>query len=116
MPRLTLVPMPGHPSLRDVGPSPHVLDVARGTRVLDAASEHGFLISTRCGGVADCLTCQVYLLDDGHAASGLSPPAADEFAALQSMKASLRTRLACQALVLDDVTVLVPDPRSVEDL
>lgn len=115
MPVLTLVPLPGHPALRDYGSPPQVFDVAVGTKVLDAASEHGFLISTRCGGIADCLTCQVYLLEENPTGSGLGPPSEVEARALQDLQASARTRLACQAVVLGDVTLQVPDPRRVEE-
>lgn len=116
MPLLTLVPLPGHPAQRAASSQPQIFDVAVGTRVLDAASDHGFLISTRCGGVADCKTCQVYLLEGDDGETGLGPPSEVETHALQALKASPRTRLACQAVVIADVTLQVPDPRSVEEL
>lgn len=118
MPRLTLLPLPGHPSNLD-GQDPWsralVLDVPKGQRVLDAASEAGFLIATRCGGVADCKTCRVEVPEGADREAGLSPLDAFEREALDEVRASPRARLSCQAHVLDDVTLLVPDPRSMED-
>lgn len=118
MPRLTLLPLAGHP-LNPDGEAPALraltLDVPQGQRVLDAASEAGFLIATRCGGVADCKTCRVEVPLGADRNEGLSPVDDFEQEALDEVGASERARLSCQAHVLGDVTLLVPDPASMED-
>lgn len=109
--------MPGHPSNRE-GALPEkralVVEVLAGTSVLDAASAAGFLIATRCGGVADCKTCIVELAPGSDLA--LSPMEPLEEKALLEIGVRRRSRLACQARVVGDAAVLVPDPTKVEDL
>jgi 2Fe-2S ferredoxin len=118
MPRLTLLPRPGHPRNRD-GLNPRrcalVVDVTLGVSVLDAASDHGFLIATRCGGVVDCKTCRVEVPIGTSPEEGLSEIDEDEADALAEVHASPRTRLACQARVLADVEVFVPNPADMEE-
>ena len=108
--------MPGHPQ-NLLGDSKeqraYWIDVERGTNILDAASRNGVLISTRCGGVADCMTCQVHVVIG---AENLSPIDAAEREALENLGADKNTRLACQAELLGDVTVDVPDPADAEQL
>lgn len=118
MPRLTLLPLPGHPSNRErEAPSSRALtlDVPAGQCILDAASEAGFLIATRCGGIADCGTCRVEVPAGAHREDGLTPVAAAEQDALDDVNASQQARLSCQARITGDVAVLVPDPVSMED-
>lgn len=118
MPRLTLLPLPGHPLNPDgVAPAARAvtLEVPHGQRVLDAASEAGFLIATRCGGVADCKTCRVEVPPGVEREAGLTPVDAFEQEALDEVRASPRARLSCQAHVVGDVAVLVPDPKTMED-
>lgn len=118
MPRLTLLPRAGHPRNRD-GDTPRrhalVVDVTVGVSVLDAASDNGFLIATRCGGVADCKTCRVEVPLGASPEAGLSEIDEDEAAALAAVSAPLTARLACQARVLADVEVFVPDPADMEE-
>lgn len=92
-----------------------MLEVPYGQRVLDAASENGFLIATRCGGVADCKTCRVEVPEGVSREHGLTPVDDYEQEALSEVNASERARLSCQAHVIGDVTVIVPDPASMED-
>ena len=110
MARLTLVPLPGHPQ-RAAGPI--VVTAQRGERVIDVASRSGFLIATRCGGIADCRTCRM----DVQAGSedSLSPMDDEEHSALAAVGAPLTWRLSCQALLEGDAVVLVPDPALMED-
>ncbi len=92
-----------------------MLEVPHGQSVLDAASEAGFLIATRCGGVADCKTCRVEVPLGADRDDGLTPIDDFEQEALDEVHASGRARLSCQAHVIADVTLLVPDPASMED-
>jgi ferredoxin len=110
--------MPGHPNNRD-GDEPEsravVVDAFEGECILDAASRNGFLIATRCGGIADCRTCRVEVPPGVSPEAGLSPMEDLEHAALGEVGASTRGRLSCQAEVRGDVTVYVPDPSTMED-
>jgi 2Fe-2S ferredoxin len=117
MPRLTLLPRAGHPNNR-AGDAPRAraftVDVPAGINILDAASDNGFLIATRCGGIADCKTCRVEV-DEGFEGA-LSEMQYDEKVALDEVvDRSPRARLSCQARLLADVTVFVPDPAAMED-
>lgn len=115
MPRLTLLPLAGHPANPNGAPPEscaRFVDVIPGTRVLDAASTFGFLIATRCGGIADCLTCRIEVAAGSEQA--LSPVADSERAALSEAGAPANERLACQARVVADAVVLVPDPSTME--
>lgn len=118
MPRLTLLPLAGHP-LNSDGEAPALraltLEVPHGQSILDAASGAGFLIATRCGGVADCRTCRVEVPLGAGREEGLTPVDEYEQEALDEVNASERARLSCQAHVIGDVTVIVPDPASMED-
>jgi len=118
MPLLTLLPRAGHPANLDAAvPATRGLtvEVIRGVSILDAASDNGFLIATRCGGVVDCRTCRVFALDGADREVGLSELEDDERRALEELSAPESARLACQARVLDDVTVYVPNPADMED-
>ena len=118
MPRLTLLPRPGHPANLDgTAPATHALtfEVIAGTSILDAASDNGFLIATRCGGVVDCRTCRVFALEETSREAGLSDVEDDERDALAELGAPVSARLACQARVLGDVSVYVPNPSDMED-
>ena len=118
MPVLTLLPRAGHPSNPDGGdPAIHAVrfDVIRGVSILDAASDHGFLIATRCGGVVDCRTCRVFAPPGTSREAGLSVVEDDEDEALAEVSAPVEARLACQARVLGDVSIFVPNPADMEE-
>ena len=94
-----------------VRPSGVVFDVAAGETVLAAAGRHGVNWPTTCGGIGECRTCVMYVLDPDNACVG--EPGAFELAALDSISFSLngdreRWRLACQTTVRADVTVRKP--------
>lgn len=80
------------------------LEVVHGTSVLDAAAHAGFLILTRCGGVAECHACRVRTTS-----SGLSAMADDEGAIVSEGE-----RLSCQARLVGDAEVTLLDPREVD--
>ena len=89
------------------------LEVEEGTKLIDAASDNGFLVATRCGGVADCRTCRMEVESGGDALTPIED--AERYALEELEERSPRHRLSCQARVLGDVTVFVPDPASMED-
>ena len=78
----------------------------RAGSVLDIAMAHGVEIEHSCGGVAICTTCHI-IVDEGE--ENLTAPDDDELDRLDAVTGStLRSRLACQAVVRGDVTVTIP--------
>jgi uncharacterized 2Fe-2S/4Fe-4S cluster protein (DUF4445 family) len=82
------------------------LDVHAGTTLLDAAGKARVAVRTRCGGQASCLMCKVHVKPDQPAA--LQQPTAREQRKL-GLLPSEGIRLACQARIVADVTVHVPE-------
>jgi ferredoxin, 2Fe-2S len=75
--------------------------------VLDIALAHGVDIEHTCGGVGACSTCHVIVEDGG---DNLSQAADEELDRVELAPGNtVRSRLACQAVVRGDVTVRVPD-------
>jgi ferredoxin, 2Fe-2S len=85
-------------------PDQRKIQVRPGTTVLDASSKARVQIRTRCDGKAACLMCKV-IIDDQ---SGLSPMKINEKLKLGSLIES-GYRLACQACVVGDTQVTVPE-------
>ncbi|OBZ18791.1 ferredoxin [Bacillus sp. FJAT-27264] len=83
----------------------HVV-VNRGVTLLEAARKAGVTIATRCGGKAGCLMCKVTI--DPEQTEGVRPPSEAERRKLGSA-IEQGQRLACQAAVWGDVTVIVPE-------
>src|SRR6478672_11959741 len=81
--------------------------VPRNTTLLDAAKELGCSLKHDCGGNASCTTCRVEVQQG---AENLSEIDFDEQDLLDREALSEPWhRLGCQAKVLGDVVVLVPD-------
>ena len=80
-----------------------------GKRLVLALEDAGVDILHRCGGNARCTTCRVDVL------AGDPGPIRDAEAAILATKTDLgeRTRLSCQILVNDDLTVKVIGQASV---
>ncbi|MBN2984323.1 2Fe-2S iron-sulfur cluster-binding protein [Cohnella algarum] len=87
-------------------PDGQSVKVRAGTTVLEAARKARANVRTRCGGVAGCLMCKVSV--DEANRSGLSEPTAAELRKLGPL-AEQGTRLACQARLLRDAVVQVPE-------
>lgn len=87
-------------------PDHKTVQVRYGTTLLDAAGRARAAVRTRCGGKASCLQCRVTVAGDP---SGLSLPSEQERRKLGAEALDQRIRLACQAVVLKDVTVVVPE-------
>ena len=83
-------------------------EVAAGTTVLDAADELGADVPSVCGGVAACGACRIEVQEG---AQNLSPHTDDEVECLEGIDVdpTPENRLACQAQINGDVTVLVPE-------
>ena len=78
-------------------------EVEAGASLLDAASAVGVGIESVCGGRGTCGKCKVI------ATSGLSPLTDLERRGLSEEELRAGYRLACQALVVSDVEVFVPE-------
>lgn len=80
--------------------------VSTGVTLLEAARKAGVILPTRCGGKAGCMMCKVTVTQDN--AGALKPPGDAERRKLGSALDS-GVRLACQAAVWNDLSVLVPE-------
>ncbi|MBM4036291.1 MAG: DUF4445 domain-containing protein [Planctomycetes bacterium] len=77
--------------------------VLPGSLALEAAARAGIIIDTPCGGRGTCGKCRVAVRD------GCSPVNATERRILKPRDLAAGLRLACQARLLHDTTVTVPD-------
>lgn len=82
------------------------IEVPRGVSVLEAALQHGVPLPHTCGGNCSCSTCRVRVLEG---AANLTPMEPDEASVLDSFDLKPPHRLGCQALVLGDVELEIPD-------
>ena len=74
--------------------------------LLDIALSHGVHIEHACGGAGICRSCHV-VVEEGM--ENLSAPQDEELDAIDGVPGStLKSRLACQAIVAGDVTVSLP--------
>ncbi|KIL34845.1 ferredoxin [Cohnella kolymensis] len=87
-------------------PDNRSIGVRPGTTLLDASRRARVNIRTRCGGVAGCLMCKVYVSKEQ--ASSLQAPTLAETRKLGPLLEA-GTRLSCQARVKGDVTVTIPE-------
>jgi 2Fe-2S ferredoxin len=87
-------------------PDQLTIAVRPGTTLLDAAKRVHAGVRTRCGGVAGCLMCKVNVAGDQ--AGFLKEPTDAERYKLGPLLND-GVRLSCQARVLADVTVTVPE-------
>ncbi|MDB5053806.1 MAG: ferredoxin [Bacilli bacterium] len=85
-------------------PDNRKIQVRPGTTILDAGNKARVLIRTRCGGKAACLMCKVIVKDQ----SGLSPMNRNEQLKLGELQEQ-GYRLACQAYVIQDIDVTIPE-------
>ncbi len=101
MPRVTFI----HPDGRSG-------EVERNTTLLEAAKALGFPLNHDCGGNASCTTCRVEVQSDGEHLSEID---FDEQDLLDREALSEPWhRLGCQARVLGDVVVRVPESKWAE--
>ncbi len=78
--------------------------VPRKTALLDAAKAAGVDLNNYCGGMCSCGSCRLVILS-----GDLSPMDRMEEVTLDVVREGDADRLGCQALVLGDVAVDVPD-------
>lgn len=85
-------------------PDGKTISVRAGMTVLEASRRARVTIRTRCGGLASCLMCKVTVQDQ----SGLSAIENKEALKLGGLKDRF-IRLSCQAKVLKDTEVWIPE-------
>lgn len=85
-------------------PDHKTIRVKRGTTLLAASRAARVSVRTRCGGHASCLMCKVHIEDQ----SGISPMESKEEMKLGDLVLQ-GTRLACQAKVLNETIVQIPE-------
>jgi ferredoxin len=83
-------------------PSGREVPVPAGTSLLAAAQLAGLPLGSSCRGEGACGWCRVRVLEGSER---LSAPSARERALLVKLQAAASERLACQALVLGEVTL-----------
>ncbi len=89
-----------------------VLEAPAGSSLLQVLQEAGHPISTSCGGVATCALCRVTVREGKEQLTAFCD---DELRHLGSIARIVGLRLACQARVSGDGTVVVEVP-PVEDI
>lgn len=99
--------MTGNRLIVDFEPIGKRVECAPGTSIMDAARQGGVPLKADCGGSGFCGKCRVIARDSSH----LSPVNLTEEKILSDEELEAGFRLACQALVLDDIKIDIP-PRS----
>ncbi|WP_238650056.1 2Fe-2S iron-sulfur cluster-binding protein [Paenibacillus piscarius] len=87
-------------------PDNRSISVKPGVSLLEAVRKAGIVLPTRCGGKAGCMMCKVSV-DDGEVGA-LRPPGDAERRKLGN-QLEQGVRLACQAAVLKNVRVHIPE-------
>jgi len=85
-------------------PNRKSIQVRKGLTLLEAGNKARVIIRTRCGGNASCLMCKVIVADQ----SGITPLNLNEQLKLGDLQ-NQGYRLACQAHVVDDTHVEIPE-------
>ena len=85
-------------------------EVPEGITLLEAAAVLGVELNQECGGVSSCSTCRVKIAEGYGITPLLSEIEIDERECLEREQLDGNYRLACQARVRGDVTVVVPPP------
>jgi len=78
-----------------------------GQSVLDVALDHNIPLPHNCGGSCACTTCHVVVRSGMSALSAMEDDEADRLDTAEGL--TLTSRLGCQAKILDDVVVEIPD-------
>ena len=81
-------------------------EVPTGISILDAAEKLGLEMRHDCGGFATCSTCRIFVVDG---MSHLTEIDLDEENMLEEAQLASPYRLSCQAKILGNVIVRIPD-------
>ncbi len=86
------------------GPSGRKTTIERGAFILEAADRVGIRITSDCGGQGQCGKCRVIISGKG----ALGRLTASELVHLRRFDVDIGYRLACQAVIINDIVVKVP--------
>ena len=89
-------------------PVEKTFEVNRGRTLLDVAKEKKLPVHYECDSLSTCGTCHVIVEKGGE---HLTPAEEPELFHLKRQKLSSNRRLSCQARVLGDVTVRIPEKK-----
>jgi 2Fe-2S ferredoxin len=84
-------------------PEGRVCEAEAGETLLDVALENGIALEHECGGNCACTTCRVAVESGAESLSAMEEVEADRLETADDPVPS--SRLACQALIMGDVTV-----------
>jgi len=87
-----------------IQPDNKSVEVATDTTILEAATEAGVAITSPCGGQATCGKCRVIVKK-----GAFPPPTKTERAVLTEEQLRDGMRLACQAKLIDDMVIEIPE-------
>lgn len=95
-----------------IQPDNKSIKVEKGTNLWEAITKAGIKISSPCGGEGTCGKCRIILKTK----DGLSPLTDSERSFLTSKQIESGSRLACQAKLVGDATINIPDSTRVSDM
>lgn len=84
----------------------------KGEKLNQIAHRHGVVIQQSCGGVPSCTDCKIIVLKNFD--QSFYPMEGPEKRLLGNVYHITHERLACQALVNDDTSVLVPNAKNMK--
>ena len=95
-------------------PDDKTVNVEQGTTITKAAASAEIIINSPCGGEGRCGKCKV-IIKSQKRGKELPPPSEAEKDLLSDEELSKGYRLACQTLINEDMTVIVPDDSRVAE-
>lgn len=95
-----------------IQPDKKSIKVEKDTNLLEAISSAGIKVASPCGGEGTCGKCRIVLKSK----EGLSPLTDSERDFLTIKQIEAGNRLACQAKLVGDATIVVPDSSRVSDM
>jgi len=87
--------------------NPKILDVSKGTTILEAMQENAIHLQHNCGGVCACSTCHVIIKKGIETLPEMTD--AEEEQLDEAVGLTLNSRLGCQCEISGDMTVYIPD-------
>jgi ferredoxin len=82
------------------------VEIDAGSTIVQAAYQAGVVIQQTCGGTPSCTDCKVKIVQGLN--SNIAPPEGPETRLMGNVSHMTLERLACQAIILGDVSVYVP--------
>lgn len=110
MPKVTFLPA-NQIVEYEAGRLPHQGE-GRRESLLDVALNGGVDLRHLCGGICSCITCHVIVEQGGERLSPMEKDEQDRLYRLENL--SVRSRLACRAVVRGDVVVRIVSPEDAD--